>query len=264
MQVMYGNGTAVVQLEHRKKSWPNYTLKALLFACAMLFSAYMNLSSLTSITIKILFVVDIIVFFIINGVLYINPPDWGNALVCISCLLLQVALCLLTVPFNGCYAFAIFLVVCLILVVTLLQPKFQHSVKKYVLPTFTTNDGNTQGDIGDQENHYLNHLFDISNGIATCGGLVTGIMGYDSYMVRPVTAAGWLHLLLHCTSRTLSDDGHSNESCVPTPCRLPRHRAEGSPPAHYRYRLNLICSPLSDHSKSCKLDSNHRKNLVML
>ena len=191
MQVIYGNGidTAAVQLEQRKKSWPNYTLKALLFACAMLFSAYMNLSSSTSITIKILFVLDIVVFFIIDGVLYINMPNWGNALVCISCLLLQVALCLLTVPFNGCYAFAIHVVVFLILIVALLQPKFQHSVNKYVLPSFTTGDGDTQGDI---ENHYLNHLFDISNGIATCGGLVTGIMGYYSYMVGPVTAAGFL------------------------------------------------------------------------
>ena len=111
-------------------------------------------------------------------------------MVCISCLLLQVALCLLTVPFNGCYAFAIHVVVFLILIVALLQPKFQHSVNKYVLPSFNTDAGDAQGDIGDQE--YLNHLFDISNGIATCGGLVTGIMGYYSYMVGPVTAAGFL------------------------------------------------------------------------
>jgi hypothetical protein len=193
MQVIYGNDidTIASQLEQRKKNWPNYTLKALLFACAMLFSAYMNLSSSTSVAIKILFVVDIVVFFIIDGILYINLPRWGNALVCISCLLLQVALCLLTIPFNGCYAFAILVVVFLILVVALLQPKFQHSVKKYVLPSFTTSDGDTQEDISDQENHYLNHLFDISNGIATCGGLVTGIMGYYSYLVGPVTAAGF-------------------------------------------------------------------------
>ena len=54
MQVIYGNGidTAAVQLEQRKKSWPNYTLKALLFACAMLYSAYMNLSSSTSVAIR--------------------------------------------------------------------------------------------------------------------------------------------------------------------------------------------------------------------
>ena len=193
MQVIYGNGidTAAVQLEQRKKSWPNYTLKALLFACAMLFSAYINLSSSTSVAIKILFVLDIVVFFIIHGVLYINMPNWGNALVCISCLLLQVALCLLTVPFNGCYAFAILVVVFLILIVALLQPKFQHSVNKYVLPSFNTHAGHAQGDIGDQENHYLNHLFDISDAIANCGGLVTGIMGYYSYMVGPVTAAGF-------------------------------------------------------------------------
>jgi hypothetical protein len=190
MQVMDGKDTAAVLLEQRKKSWPNYTLKALLFACTMLFSAYMNLSSSTSITIKILFVVDIVVFFIIDGILYINLPSWGNPLVCISCLLLQVALCLLTIPFNGCYTFAILVVVFLILIVALLQPKFQHSVKKYVLPSFTTDDGDTQ-DIGDQDNHYMNHLFDISNGIATCGGLVTGILGHYSYMVGPVTAAGF-------------------------------------------------------------------------
>jgi hypothetical protein len=61
--------TTAAQLEQRKKSWPNYTLKALLFAYAMLFSAYMNnLSSSTSIAIKILLVVDIVVFFIIDGV----------------------------------------------------------------------------------------------------------------------------------------------------------------------------------------------------
>jgi hypothetical protein len=45
---------------------------------------------------------------------------------------------------------------------------------KYVLPSFTTGDGDTQEDIGDSENDYLNHLFDISNAIATCGGWSLG------------------------------------------------------------------------------------------
>jgi hypothetical protein len=108
-----------------------------------------------------------------------------------SWFLLELAICLLTLPFNGCYAFSIITVLFLIVVVALLQPKFQQSVKKYVLPSFTIDDGDTQGDISDQENDYLNHLFNISNGIATCGGLVTGILGYYSYMVGPVTAAGF-------------------------------------------------------------------------
>jgi len=60
------------------------------------------------------------------------------------------------------------------------------------LPSFTTDAaGDAQGDISDQENDYLNHLFDISNAIATCGGLATGILGYYSYMVGPVTAAAF-------------------------------------------------------------------------
>jgi hypothetical protein len=157
----------------------------------MLFSAYLNLSSSTSIAIKILLVVDIVVFIIINAVLLIKLPNWGNALACISWFLLELTMCLLILPFNECYALAILAVLFLIVVVALLQPKFQHSVKKYVLPSFTTDAGDAQGDIGDQENHYLNHLFDISNGIASCGGLVTAILGYYSYMVGQVTAAAF-------------------------------------------------------------------------
>ncbi|KXG27602.1 hypothetical protein SORBI_3005G010400, partial [Sorghum bicolor] len=151
-------------------------------------------------------------FIIINSVLAIKLPDWGNALACISWFLLELAMCLLVLPFNGCYALAILAVLFLIV----------HSVKKYVLPSFTTDAaGDAQGDISDQENDYLNHLFDISNAIATCGGLATGILGYYSYM-----------------------------SCVSTPCRLPRHRAQGPPTAHCHHRLCLICSPLSDHVDS--------------
>jgi hypothetical protein len=209
----------------------------------------MDLSSSTSITIKILLVVDIVVFIIINAVHQIKLPNWGNALACISRFLLEMAMCLLFLPFNGCYALVILAVLFLIVDVTLLQPKFQHSVKKYVLPSVTTDDGDTQGDIGDQENHYLNHLFDISNGIATCGGLVTGIMGYYSYMVEPVTAAAFfffstvllgLYLMMVIAMRAVS----------PPPCRLPCHRAQGPPTAHCYHRLRLICSLLSDHVDS--------------
>jgi hypothetical protein len=190
MQVMYGNDTRAGQLEQRKKSWPYYTLNTLLFACTMLFSAYMNLSSSTSITIKILFVFDIVVFIIINTVLLIKLPNWGNALACTSWFLLELATCLLILQFNKCYAFGILTVLFLIVIVALLQPKFQHSVNKYVLPSFTTDDGDTQEDIANQENRYLNHLFDISNGIASCGGLVTGIMEYYSYMENATEKGG--------------------------------------------------------------------------
>lgn len=191
MQVIYSNDNTAGHLEQQKKSWPNYTLNTLLFACTMLFSAYTNLSSSTSITIKIFLVVDIVVFIITNTVLLITLPNWGNALACISWFLLELAMCLLILPFNRYYAFSIITVLFLIVVVALLQPKFQHSVNKYVLPSFTIGDRDTQENIGDSENQYLNHLFDISNGIATCGGLITGISGYYSYMEGPVTAAGF-------------------------------------------------------------------------
>jgi hypothetical protein len=94
----------------------------------------MNPSSSTSITIKLLLVVDIMVFIIINAVLLIKLSNWGNALACISWFLLELAMCLLILPFNGCYALAILVVLFLIVVVALLQPKFQDSVKNEVCP----------------------------------------------------------------------------------------------------------------------------------
>jgi hypothetical protein len=80
MQVVCSNDNTAGHLEQEKKSWPNYTLNTQLFACTMLFSAYMNPSSSTLVTIKILLVVDIVVFFIINAILLIKLPNWGNAL----------------------------------------------------------------------------------------------------------------------------------------------------------------------------------------
>ena len=70
---------------------------------------------------------------IINSVLAIKLPDWGNALACISWFLLELAMCLLVLPFNGCYALAILAVLFLIVVVALLQQKFSAFSKEVCL-----------------------------------------------------------------------------------------------------------------------------------
>ena len=129
MQVIYSDDNTAGHLERQKKSWPNYTLNILLFACSMLFSAYMNLSSSTLITVKIFLVVDTVVFFVINAVLLIKLPNWGNALACISWFLLELAMGLLILRFNGCYAFSILTVLFLILVVTTLSYTSSHYPK---------------------------------------------------------------------------------------------------------------------------------------
>ena len=54
------------------------------------------------------------------------PPNWGNALVCISWFFLELALCILIVSCNGCYGFAILAV----LLLSLLFPSFSQSWSK--------------------------------------------------------------------------------------------------------------------------------------
>lgn len=97
----------------------------------------------------------------------------------ISWLLLELATSLLILSFNKYYAFAI-----LTAVVALLQPKLRHAADRHVLPSFT------QDMIGDDEDSpYLGHLLDLSQGIASSGGLFTAIAG--RFMVGPFNTVGF-------------------------------------------------------------------------
>ncbi|XP_066338936.1 uncharacterized protein [Miscanthus floridulus] len=125
-----------------------------------------------------------LVAIIVDAALILLLSKWGNALVCISWLLLELATCLLILSFNKHYAFAILAALLLAVVVALLQPKLQHAADRHVLPFFT------QDMIGDdEESPHRGHLLDLSQGIATFGGLFMPIA--ERFMVGPVNAAGF-------------------------------------------------------------------------
>jgi len=183
MQVVYGNDdTTDGQLKQQIKLLSSYSLKALWFAMAMFYASLTHHYS-TSTTFSVedtLFLVAIIV----DAALILLLPKWGNALVYISWLLLELATCLLILSFNKHYAFAILAALLLAVVVALLQPKLQHAADRHVLPFFT------QDMIGDdEESPHLGHLLDLSQGITGFGGLFTAIAGH--FMVGPVNAVGF-------------------------------------------------------------------------
>ena len=156
MQVVYGNDdTTDGQLKQQIKLLSSYSLKALWFAMPMFYASLTHHYS-TSTTFSVedtLFLVAIIV----DAALILLLSKWGNALVCISWLLLELATCLLILSFNKHYAFAILAALLLAVVVALLQPKLQHAADRHVLPLFT------QDMIGDdEESPHLAHLLDLS------------------------------------------------------------------------------------------------------
>ena len=180
---MYDNDdTTDGQLKQQIKLLSNYSLKALWFAMSMFYASLAHHYS-TSTTFSVedtLFLVAIIV----DAALILLLSKWGNALVCISWLLLELATCLLILSLNKHYAFAILAALLLAVVVALLQPKLQHAADRHVLPLFT------QDMIGDdEESPHLGHLLDLSQGIASFGGLFTAIAG--RFMVGPVNAVGF-------------------------------------------------------------------------
>ncbi|CAD6258749.1 unnamed protein product [Miscanthus lutarioriparius] len=183
IMVVYGNDdTTDGQLKQQIKLLSSYSLKALWFAMPMFYASLTHHYS-TSTTFNVedtLFLVAIIV----DAALILLLSKWGNALVCISWLLLELATCLLILSFNKHYAFAILAALLLAIVVALLQPKLQHAADRHVLPFFT------QDMIGDdEESPHLGHLLDLSQGIASFGGLFTAIAG--RFMVGPINAAGF-------------------------------------------------------------------------
>jgi len=98
-----------------------------------------------------------LVVIIVDAALILLLSKWGNALVGISWLLLELATCLLILSLNKHYAFAILAALLLAVVVALLQPKLQHAADRHVLPFFT------QDMIGDdEESPHLAHLLDLS------------------------------------------------------------------------------------------------------
>jgi len=180
---VHGNDdTTDGQLKQQIKLLSSYSLKALWFAMAMFYASLAHHYS-TSTTFSVedtLFLVAIIV----DAALILLLSKWGNALVCISWLLLELATCLLILSFNKHYAFAILAALLLAVVVALLQPKLQHAPDRHVLPFFT------QDMIGDdEESPHLGHLLDLSQGIASFGGLFTAIAG--RFMVGPVNRVGF-------------------------------------------------------------------------
>ncbi|CAD6258758.1 unnamed protein product [Miscanthus lutarioriparius] len=182
-QVMYGNDdTTYGLLKQQIKLLSSYSLKALWFAMTMFYASLTHHYS-TSTTFSVedtLFLVAIIV----DAALILLLSKWGNALVCISWFLLELATCLLILSFNKHYAFAILAALLLAVVVALLQPKLQHAADRHVLPFFT------QDMIGDdEESPHLGHLLDLSQGIASFGGLFMAIAG--RFMVGPVNAFGF-------------------------------------------------------------------------
>ena len=183
MQVVYGNDdTTDGQLKQQIKLLSSYSLKALWFAMPMFYASLTHHYS-TSTTFSVedtLFLVAIIV----DAALILLLSKWGKALVCISWLLLELATCLLILSFNKHYVFAILAALLLAVVVALLQPKLQHAADRHVLPFFT------QDMIGDdEESPHLGHLLDLSQGIASFGGLFMVIAG--RLMIGPVNAVGF-------------------------------------------------------------------------
>ena len=183
MQVVYGNDdTTDGQLKQQIKLLSSYSLKALWFTMPMFYASLTHHYS-TSTTFSVedtLFLVAIIV----DAALILLLSKWGNALVCISWLLLELATCLLILSFNKHYVFAILATLLVVVVVALLQPKLQHAADRHVLPFFT------QDMIGDdEESPHLGHLLDLSQGITGFGGLFTAIAGH--FMVGPVNAVGF-------------------------------------------------------------------------
>ena len=184
MQVVYGNDdTTDGQLKQQIKLLSSYSLKALWFAMPMFYASLTHHYS-TSTTFSVedtLFLVAIIV----DAALILLLSKWGNALVCISWLLLELATCLLILSFNKHYAFAILAALLLAVVVALLQPKLQHAADRHVLPFFT------QDMIGDdEESPHLGHLLDLSQGIASFGGLLMAVIA-GRFMVGPFNVVGF-------------------------------------------------------------------------
>ena len=144
------------------------------------------------------FLIAVVLSIIISAAIAIPLlPNYGNALVCVSCFLLQLELCILILPCDGYYGLAILAVLLLIVVVALLQPMLQHAVKKCVLSpydgdTSARSDHNQEDDVDDQ---HLDNLFLLPQGLATCGGLLLTKV-FTSYIAGPVNA---VRFLFFCT-----------------------------------------------------------------
>jgi hypothetical protein len=90
MQVVYGNDdTTADQLKQHIKFLSSYSLKALWFAMPMFYASLTHhYSTSTGLSVRdTLFLVA----FITDAALILLLPKWGNALVCISWLLLELA-----------------------------------------------------------------------------------------------------------------------------------------------------------------------------
>ncbi|OEL37922.1 hypothetical protein BAE44_0001059 [Dichanthelium oligosanthes] len=132
-------------------------------------------------------------------------PNFGNALVYISWFLLELITCLLSILFNGNISFAILAMPLLpIIVVAILQQLLEGIDDQ--------NNGTQQDKDDDQESQHFDHLFDLSQGIANCGGLVAAVMGhYDKLGPTDIvgfffflTIALGLYLMMVTTVRVVS------------------------------------------------------------
>ncbi|KAL6843094.1 hypothetical protein ACP4OV_026807 [Aristida adscensionis] len=191
--VFHGTDTPANQLEQQQRRWSKYSLKVLVFAITMFATYHVSATSLS--TWGIAFKTAIGFFFIAEAALSIlMPPKWGDALVCLSWFLLEVASYLLLVSFNKYYVYAI-IPVLLAIVAAVLQLKFWPGVQQ----TRTNNEANQNADVenadqdhnpDDDESHHFDSIFDLSGDIVNCGGIITVIFGNS--MVGPASALGFL------------------------------------------------------------------------
>ncbi|KAL6843095.1 hypothetical protein ACP4OV_026808 [Aristida adscensionis] len=126
-----------------------------------------------------LFFIATALFVFLDAVLAIFQPEWGDILVCVSSFFLAVLSGLLIMSFDPNYAFAILLMLALIILVyfTLrgLESAPKNLIKKWVRPLHDWDTDAKSDDTGADE--YFDHLFDLSQGITNCGALITAVMG---------------------------------------------------------------------------------------
>jgi len=189
------------------------------------------------------FLIAVVLSIIISAAIAIPLlPNYGNALVCVSCFLLQLELCILILPCDGYYGLAILAVLLLIVVVALLQPMLQHAVKKCVLSPLRW--------------RYISKKWPQSGGRRRWSALGQSIptttrpcnlwrlaahQGFYKLHSRACQRGQILVLLHHC-SLPLYGGGYNSESCVSIPCHLPLHPVRSPPRQHGYRRLNPSCA----------------------
>jgi len=197
---MCGNETTAIQLEKKQKRLSNHALKALCFALLIL-SAYLVQQYTTA------FCITHNWRTIILPHCSCAPPhhqcsNRNNAATKLGkCLGLHLmVLSRVGVVHSDCLVQRVLWLrhprrAAPILAVSLLQPKLEQAVKKYVLYPYdgdiSASDQNQQ-DVDDMDSQHVDHIFELSQVIANSGSLVTAIFGHYMIMAGPVNPGGFL------------------------------------------------------------------------